>query len=575
MSQAPADEEDREERGTPFAARRRVALPIAGWLRGYGSEAARADAVAGVTLAAYAVPVSLAYATIAGLPPERGLYGYLFAAVYCLFGTSRQLALGPTSAISLVVGTAIAEQAGGDAARAAAIGSLAALLVGAIAVAAWLLRLGSVVNFVSETVLAGFKVGAALVIASTQLPKLFGLAAQGDGFFARMAHLAHDLPAANPWALVVGGGALALILLGERFLPNRPVVLGVVALSIALMWQSDLEGRGVRVVGALPGGIPAPSLRGVGVREVDGLLLVALACFLLAYVEGSSVARTFALRKHYRIDSDQELLALGAANLAVGLGHGYPVAGGMSQSAVNASAGARTPLALVAASFAIAAVLAFPTGLTRQLPEPLLAAVVLGAVRGLFDPAELLFLRRASRSEFRVALVALAGVLALGVLRGVVVAAILSLVTLIRRAEHPPMAVLGRIAGTDRYRNLENHPEAERIPGVLVFRVEGGLVYFNAENVRAELLRHVEAEVRPLRLVIFDLSAVPYVDLAGARLLSTLRDELTARGARLALAEARRSVREMLRRASVDEGLGPLDRRRSIAELARARTENR
>jgi MFS superfamily sulfate permease-like transporter len=303
---------------------------------------------------------------------------------------------------------------------------------------------------------------------------------------------------------------------------------------------------------------------------VDGLLLVALACFLLAYVEGSSVARTFALRNRYRIDPDQELLALGAANLAVGFGHGYPVAGGMSQSAVNASAGARTPLALVVASLVIAGVLLFATGLTERLPEPLLAAVVLGAVRGLFDPAELVFLWRASRPEFRVALVALAGVLTLGVLRGVVVAAILSLVNLIRRAERPPMAVLGRLPGTDRFRSLENHPEAETLPGVLVFRVEGGLVYFNAENVRAELLRRLEEVAPPLRLVVFDLAAVPHVDLAGARLLASLRDELGARGARLVLAEARRSVRETLRRARVDRDLGPLDRRRSIAELVDA-----
>jgi high affinity sulfate transporter 1 len=561
------DEEGHEERQSPPGTRLRGALPILDWLRGYRPEWARADAIAGVTLAAYAVPVSLAYATIAGLPPERGLYGYLFAAVYCLFGTSRQLALGPTSAISLVVGTAIAEQAPGDVERAAAIGSLAALLVGAITVAAWLLRLGSVVNFVSETVLAGFKVGAALVIASTQLPKLFGLAAQGDGFFARMANLARDLPGTHPWALAVGGGALLLILLSERILPNRPVVLGVVVLSILATALLDLEARGVRVVGALPEGIPVPSLPGVRLRDVDGLLLVALACFLLAYVEGSSVARTFALRNRYRVDPDQELLALGAANLAVGLGHGYPVAGGMSQSAVNASAGARTPLALVAASLAIAAVLLLAADLTRNLPEPLLAAVVLGAVRGLFDPAELVFLWRASRPEFRVALVALAGVLALGVLRGVIVAAILSLLTLIRRAERPPMAALGRIPGSDRFRNLENHPEAERTPGVLVFRVEGALVYFNAEHVRAELLHHVDEAPEPVRRVVFELAAVPHLDLAGARLLATLRDELAARGADLRLAEARRSVRQTLRRAGVEQGLGALDRRRSIAEL--------
>lgn len=542
-------------------------LPILAWARDHRLETARADAVAGVTLAAYAIPVSLAYATIAGLPPERGLYGYLFAFVYCLFGTSRQLALGPTAAISLVVGTAIAEQAGGDPTQAAAVASLAAILVGAIALAAWLLRLGSVVNFVSETVLAGFKVGAALVIASTQLPKLFGLAARGDGFFARFANLAHDLPATNPWALGMGAGALALILLGERFLPNRPAALPVVVLSILVMSVTDLGARGVRVVGALPGGIPIPSLPSVRVGDVDGIAMVALACFLLAYVEGSSVARTFALRNRYRIDPDQELLALGAANLAVGFGHGYPVAGGMSQSAVNASAGARTPLALVVAALVIAGVLLFATGLTQRLPEPLLAAVVLGAVRGLFDPGELVSLWRASRPEFRTAVVALLGVLMLDVLRGVLVASILSLLVLIRRAERPPMAVLGRIPGTDRFRNLANHPEAQTLAGMLVFRIEGAVLYFNVENVRAELLRRVAEADTPVRLVVLDLEAVPLFDLAGARLLASLRDELAARGARLVLAEARRDLRNTLRRASLDEGLGPLDRRRGIAEL--------
>jgi high affinity sulfate transporter 1 len=562
-------EENGEERATPLRARLAAALPIAGWLPTYRAEWARADAVAGVTLAAYAIPVALAYATIAGLPPERGLYGYLFAAVYCLFGTSRQLALGPTSAISLVIGAVVAEQAMGDAGRAAMIGSLAALLVGAIAVAAWLLRLGSVVNFVSETVLVGFKVGAALVIASTQLPKLFGLAVQGDGFFGRLAHLAQDLSAANPWALAVGGGALLLILLGERFLPNRPVALGVVVLSIVVMSLSDLDARGVRVVGELPAGLPVPSLPPIRARDVDGLLLAAFACFLLAYVEGSSVARTFALRNRYRIDADQELLGLGCANLAAGFGHGYPVAGGMSQSAVNASAGARTPLALVAASLVIALILLFASGLTQRIPEPLLAAVVLGAVRGLFDPAELMFLRRASRAEFRVALVALIGVLTLGVLRGVIVASVLSLFWLIRRAERPPMALLGRMPGTDRFRSLENHPEAEVRPGILVFRVEAGLVYFNVENVRAELMQRVEAAAEPVRLVVFDLAAVPMVDLAGAKFLATLRDELGARGARLALAETRRSVRAALRRAEVDESLLP-ERRLSIAEVVDA-----
>ena len=365
--------------------------------------------VAGLSLAAYAIPVSIAYASLAGLPPESGLYCYLLGGVaYALFGSSRQLAIGPTSAIAMLVGATLGPFAEGDPVHYAAYAAYTALFVAAIAALAWLFRLGGVVQFVSETVLSGFKIGAALVIASTQLPKLFGVTAGGANFFERIANLIGQLGAIHLPSLLLGVGALCVLILGDRFLRGRPVVLIVVVASILLMTFTGLAERGVAIVGELPRGLPALGVARGHFEEIRTLLPLALACFLLAFVEGISTARTFGLTHGYAVDTERELLATAAANLAAGLGQGFPVAGGMSQSAVNDKAGARTPAALLVASGAIALVLIYLTGVFRMLPQPVLAAVVLVAVAGMIDVKALRHLRRVSRFDFYVALVAAA-----------------------------------------------------------------------------------------------------------------------------------------------------------------------
>jgi high affinity sulfate transporter 1 len=392
-------------------------LPIAGWLPQYPLAWLRSDLVAGVTLAAYAVPVSLAYAGLAGLPPQTGLYCYLLAGLgYALFGSSRHLAIGPTSAISLLLGVTLAGLAAGDPARQATLASLTALIVAVVFALAWLLRLSVLVNFISESILAGFKAGAALVIASTQLPKLFGVRGGGDDFFQRLGQLVEQVPGTSLPTLAVGAGAILALVLGERFLPGRPVALGVVLLALVGASLGRIEQRGVKVVGPLPAGLPHFQVAGAGLgvvrtEELRQLTRLAFACFLLAYIESVSAARTFALRHRYAVDARQEFLGLGAANLLVGLWQGFPVAGGLSQSAVNEKAGARTPLSLVVAAAVIALVLLFFTGLFQSLPEAVLAAIVLVAVRGLIDLRELRYLWHASRIDFAAAGVALVGVL--------------------------------------------------------------------------------------------------------------------------------------------------------------------
>jgi high affinity sulfate transporter 1 len=534
------------------------------WLSGYQARWLTPDLIAGLTLAAYAVPVSMAYASLAGLPPQHGIYCYLLGGLfYAAFGSSRQLAVGPTSAIALLIGSTVAGMAEGDPPRWVAIAALTALVVGALSVLAWLLRLSGLVSFISETILVGFKAGAALSIAMTQLPKLFGVRGGGDHFFERAWTLAGQLGETNVAVLGMGLAALALLLLGEKFLPGRPVALLVVALATVVVSLTSLRALGVATVGALPPGLPdfgPPALR---LRDVDGVLPLSCACFLLAYIEGISAARTLAAKNDTEVDPRQELLALGAANLAVAFGQGFPVAGGLSQSTVNDKAGARTPLALVFASATLAACLLFLTNMLANLPTVVLAAIVLVAVRGLIDLRALRHLWRVSRLEFKVAMVALVGVLLLGILKGVLLAAIVSLLMLLAGVTRPHVAFLGRIPGTRRYSDLSRHPDNEELPGVVIFRAESSLLYFNAEYVRGVVAAKLQATPE-FRLVVCDLSDSPLVDVAGARMLAGLHRELAKRAIQLRVVGAHAKVRDLLRAEGLEESVGYLGRHMTV-----------
>lgn len=534
------------------------------WIRGYRRSWFTPDLMAGVTLAAYAIPVSLAYASLAGLPPEYGVYCYLVGGLgYALFGSSRQLAVGPTSAISMLVGTTVAGMAGGDATRWAAIAALTALVVAVLGMLAWLLRLSGLVNFISQTILTGFKAGAALTIALTQLPKLFGVPGGGDHFFERVGILARQLGGTNALVLGLGLAAIALLVIGQKLLPGRPVALAVMAAAIALVSLANLDQRGVTVVGALPSGLPAPSWPSLRFRDVDGVLPLAAACFLLGYVESVSAARTLAAKNRYEINPRQELLALGTANLLAAFSQGFPIAGGLSQSVVNDKAGARTPLALVFASLTIGICLVFFTNLLHNLPNVMLAAIVLVAVRGLIDLRALAHLWRVSRLEFSIAMIALMGVLIFGILKGVLLAAFASIAMLLTSVARPHIAFLGRIPGSHRFSDMARHPDNECIPGVLIFRVEASLLYFNVEHVRRVVQEKVAAQAS-VRLVICDLSNSPYIDVAAATMLADLDEDISARGAQFRIVEAHARVRDLLRAEDLEKQVGYLGRHMSI-----------
>jgi high affinity sulfate transporter 1 len=546
-------------------------FPPVRWLGSYRGAWLPADVIAGVTLAAYAIPVSLAYASLAGLPPQVGIYGYLLGGLgYALLGSSRQLAVGPTSAISLMVAASVVQMAEGDAQRYVQIASLAAFMVAGLCLLAWLLRLSVLVRLISDSILVGFKIGAGLTIAMTQLPSLFGVTGGGHNFFERVYLLIGQLGHMQIVVFAVGAIAIALLLMGERWLPGRPVALAVVALAIFLASALGLPAIGVPVTGNIPQGLPALAGPALRLRDVEGIMPLAAGCLLLAYIEGVSAARTFAAKHGYELDPRQEFLGIGAANLGAALGQGYPVAGGLSQSAVNDKAGARTPLALVAASITLALCLLFLTDLLENLPKAVLAAVVLTAILGLFDFRALLHMWRVSRIDFYAATTAIMGVLLFGILQGILLAALVSILLLLARASQPHVAFLGRIPGTNSYSDLARHPENEPLGNVIAFRPEASLLYVNAGSVLEIVMASVLTDQSKIRAVVCDLSASPYLDLAGARILHMLYDQLAARGISLQIVGARGRVRDLLRADGIAGKVRGLERAVSLDDAINA-----
>lgn len=520
----------------------RLTENLFGWARRYQMRNLRQDIPAGLALAAFTIPESLAYASLAGLPPVAGLYCYLVAGPgYALFGASGQLAVGPTSALSVLFPTGLSALAAGDLSRHAALAAATAIVFGLICVAGRLLRASQTAYFISDTILLGFKTGAALYIASTQLPKLFGLPGGTGNFFPRLLQLWRELPSAHGPSLAIGVVAVVLFLVLEKLMPRRPTTLFVVGAAILATNLFGLHRLGIAIVGDIPQGLPHFGIPAIKPEDLTELVPLAFACFLLGFVETSSVARSFAQEHGIEIDPDRELLALGAANLVAGVSQGYAVSGGMSQSAVNAMGGAVSPLALLVNSAAILLVLLFFTGVFKYLPEPVLAAIVLMAAKHLVRFRQIGTLRQIAFAEWIIALVAFFGVLLAGVLNGVLIAAAASLMLTIARLTRPEIATLGFDAESGSFVNLANRPGATTAPGALILRTAHPWVYFNVENIRRGILDKV-AETPGLKLVVLDFSPITSIDGTAAAALASIRQSLAADGIALEIANLRDEV---------------------------------
>ena len=530
-------------------------IPMSDWLFRYRKEWLRLDLLAGVTTAAVVIPKTLAYATIAGLPLEIGLYTALIPMViYAVLGTSRPLSFSTTSTIAILVAAELASLgAGGDPGRLVAATSTLALLVGAFLLLAGIFRMGFVANFISDPVLTGFKAGIGLVIVVDQVPKLLGVHFDKGPFFQNILALFQNLPATNAPTLLLALVTLALVFGVEHILPGAPAPLFAVALGIAASGILVLKQAGVELVGNIPAGLPVPMLPDLSL--IGTLWPSALGIALMAYIESIAAGRAFIRHGDSRPDSNRELIALGVANLAGSFFRILPAGGGTSQTAVNDKAGARTQLAEVFTAGIVLAALLFLSPLFSLMPQATLAAVVIATTVGLLSTKEFRAILRIRYAEFWWAVIAFAGVVVLGTLPGILVAVSISLMTLMYAANHPPIYPLGRKPGTDIFRPLSpEHPEDEIFPGLLIVRTEGMMTFASAPRI-GDGLRTLVDKAKP-QVLLLDFSAVPNIEYTALKLLSDFEEKRHEAGITLWLAALNPKVLEVVKRSLVFTTLG-------------------
>ena len=536
-------------------------MPILSWLRGYDRKWLGADAIAGLTAWGLLAPEAMAYAGIAGLPPETGLYALLASLfVYALFGTSRHLSVQPTSATAALIASTVVALgvAASDMAAYQSYAIMLVLLVGVGFVIAGVARLGFITQFLSKPVMDGFVTALAFFIAIGQLNKLFGVEKGEGNSFQKLFSVIQSLPEANWTTFAVGASALALLFLLPRLSKRIPAGLVVLFLYIIVSYLLDLSGRfSVEVVGELPQGLPSLTFPDVPASDVLMMVLPAIGIVLVAYSEALGVAREFGEKHGYEVDPNQELRAHGVANLVSGFFGGLLVAGSMSGSAVKEGSGARTQVSSLVAWVAVIITVLVLTPLFKTLPEAVLAALIIHAVWHIIVARKLKQVRLVSRPEFLLGVLTFFALLLSDVLQGMMVGLIASLIWFIYKATKPHLASLGRaVGGKDVFSDITRHPEDTPVPGLMILRLNGPLFYANAQSVRDRVKALLdEADPRP-RAVLFDAVAQDDLDITSADTLKKLFAEMQQRGVEIYLAEVHLPVREFGDRVGLLETIG-------------------
>ena len=547
MSEAP--------RQTPPSALTRW-VPGLALFRDYRREWFSADLLAGVSVCVVMIPSVIAYAGLMGLSPQHGLYAALVPLlVYPFFGSSRQVIVGPDIAISLLMASAIAPLAAGDPSHAAVLAATMAVLSGLLLLLGARAKIGAIADFLSKPVLVGYMTGAALILVASQLDKLFGVRLDHNDFFPRLAELASKGHQAHPPTLLFGLGVLAAIVVLRRVAPKVPPALVVVAAALAASLALHLEGRGVAVVGAFPRGLPGFALPTPDWRDIHTLLPAAIGIALLTYTEGILLARAFAAKNGYEVNPNQELTALGLADVATGLFQGFSVTGSQSRTTINDSTGAKTQLSSLVAAVTLILFLVFLTPLIARLPVVALAVLLIysGSTLVEFDVMVRIY-RFYPRSAMLAALTTL-GVLAVGVVPGILVGVALSLLALIERVSNPPDAVL-RLAPGDGFHDLGDGSTGETIPGFIAYRFYAPLLFSNASHFVERVRELVAASPTPVRWFLVDAQAITDIDITAAEALRALNKELQQQGIALKFAHANRPLRQVLERIGFTSEIG-------------------
>ena len=561
---------------------------LPGWqvLRGYQRSWLRQDVVAGLVLTSMLLPVGLAYAQASGLPGICGLYATIVPLLaYAIFGPSRILVLGPDSALAPLILAVVLPLSAGDPQRAIALGGVMAIISGVVGIAAGLARLGFITELLSKPIRYGYMNGIALTVLLSQIPKLFGFSAKAEGPVRQSIAIVQQVLAGrtNLVAFAIGTGTLVLILLLKRF-PRVPGTLIAVVAATVLVGALDLATRaGVAILGALPQGLPTPSLPLISPDDLPKVLTGALAVALVSFADTSVLSRTFAARLHTPVDPNQELVGLGIANLASGFFQGFPISSSSSRTPVAEAAGSRTQLTGVVGAIAIALLLLFAPSLLQSLPTSALAAVVIAAALGLFEFADLRRIYRVQRWEFWLSMVCFAGVAVLGAIPGIALAITIAVIEFLWDGWRPHSAVLGQSPDIRGYHDVSRHPEGRQIPGLVLLRWDAPLFFANAELFQDRALAVVASAPAPVHWLVVTAEPVTSIDVTSADMLSELDEQLRARGTALGFAEMKDPVKDKLRRfglfarferrlfATIDEAVGAyLDAHPHEDELWRA-----
>jgi len=551
-------------------------LPVVDWLPRYRRKWLRGDVIAGIAVAALIVPKDLGYAGIAGVPLENGLYAAAAGAlIYAVFCTSRQISTGPSSSLAAVAGGAVlATQI--DEAQAPQLVAAITLVTGALFLLMALFRLGWIARFLSKAVITGFLAGAAVDVTIGELPKLTGTSTDGDNAWQELSSWLGTLGEIDWTTLVVGLAGLALIL-GLRFL--APTVPGALVLVVGGLLASsllDLGAHGVALVGEVPSGLPSPALPDAAVFKDHGatIAIAAFALLLIGFSQTAGDARAFAARHRYRIDVNQESIAQGMANAGAGVFQGMPVSTSLSASSLNESSGARTPLASLVTGTLVILTLLFLAPLFSDLPKAVLAALIIDAVIfGMIDVRELRRLHRVARIDFWIALAAIAGVLAAGVLAGVVIGVALSLVWLVYVASTPAIPLLSRQPGTQVFRDADEHPGDETFDGVIVLRLDFGLSFATAEALDDRVRALVDAERAP-RAVVLDFAGVDFIDSQGSEKLGDIQRFADASNITLRLARLKPPIRDTITTDGVLDQIGAAHVHGNVNEAVEAQLDD-
>jgi len=531
-------------------------MPVTGELSTYRVSRGRRDLIAGVTVAALAVPSAMAYAEVAGVSPVNGLYALLLPTVaYVLLGSSRQLIVGPEGSISTLVGAAILPLAAAGSEEAASLAAMLALLVAVCFGAAWALRLGWIADYFSRPVLIGYIHGVAVVLVIGQLGKLLGIPVEAGDPLPQLREVLQELGEISGATLLVAVAALASLFALRRLMPKLPAALIVVVTSIGLSWALDFAEHGIAVVGAIPAGLPSIELPSVGFSDALALVPAAVGIFLVSFADEILTARSFAGKHNQRVRGSQELLAMGAANAAAGLTQSFSIGASGSRTAVNDDMGARSQIAGLIAAATVALILLFLTEPVQYLPKAVLGAVIVFAAVGLVDTAAWRALAAVDRVEVAIAGMTTGCVIAFGVLQALVVAVGLSIVDVVRRSARPHDAVLGWVERLGRYADVSLHPSARVTPGVVVYRLDDRLFFANTRYFKGRVREALRAAPTPARWLVLDAEAIAHVDATGIDALVDLTDDLRREGTALAIARLRTPMQEQLEAAGVVEAI--------------------